>query len=223
MPIRGVIFDLDGTLVDTNEAHVLAWVRAFADKGYDIPADRIRPEMGKGGDKLLPVVIGEEAAEKHEEELKKGNGDHYVKIVAGLKLRVLPGAEALLRGVRDRGLKTALATSSKPEHLEATFKSCGVDFTKLVDETASGAEAKESKPAPDLVHAALAKLGLPAAECAMVGDTPFDGQAAGKAGVRFWALTCGGTTTEHDLKAAGAVAVYRDPADLLAHLDELLK
>jgi HAD superfamily hydrolase (TIGR01509 family) len=222
MPVRGVIFDLDGTLVDTNAAHAEAWRRAFADQGYDVPLDRIRPEIGKGGDKLLPAVIGDAATKKNGEALKKGNGDHYKQLAGGQTFPVLPGAEALLAELRRRGVKTALATSSKPKHLEPTFASCGVDFTKLVDESADAGDAEQSKPAPDLVHAALDKLGLPAADCAMVGDTLFDGEAAGKAGVRFWAVACGGTTDEAALKAAGAARVFRDPAELLARLDEVL-
>jgi HAD superfamily hydrolase (TIGR01509 family) len=167
-------------------------------------------------------VIGEAATAKDGDAQKKGNGDHYKEIAGGQTFPVLPGAVALLGALQRRGVRTALATSSKPKHLEPTFRGCGVDFTTLVDETASAADAEQSKPAPDLVHAALGKLGLPAADCAMVGDTPFDGQAAGQAGVRFWAVACGGTTDEAALRAAGAARVFRDPADLLAHLDELL-
>lgn len=221
MRIRGVIFDLDGTLVDTNPAHVEAWRRAFADRGYDIPAERIAPQIGKGGDKLVPALIPPDRAEADGDALRKGHEKHFAAIAGRERFRVFPGAAELIRAVRGRGITTALATSSKPDHLKATFQSAGTDFTRLVDAVATAGEAGESKPAPDLVDAACEKLGLPPAACVLVGDTPYDGQAAATAGVRFWGVLCGGFP-ESDLRAAGAEVVARDPAALLARLDELL-
>jgi HAD superfamily hydrolase (TIGR01509 family) len=223
MRIRGVIFDLDGTLVDTNAAHVEAWHRAFADRGYDIPADRIGPHIGKGGDQLVPALLPKEQAEKDGDALRELNGEHFVALAGKVQFNVFPRAVDLLRAVRDRGLTTALATSSKPHHLEATFKSCGIDFRKLVDQPTDAGDADRSKPHPDLISAAADKLGLPPAACVVVGDTPYDGQAARHAGARFWGVLCGGPWfTADDLRAAGADAVFRDPADLLARLDDAL-
>lgn len=221
MQIQAVIFDLDGTLVDTNPAHVAAWQAAFAAHGYDVPADRIAREIGKGGDQLVPAVIGREADERVGEAIRKAHGKEFLKISAEERFRVLPGAEDLIRGARERGLLTALATSSQPEYLQATVESCGVDFPAKVHVVVTAGEAAASKPAPDLVAAAVAKLGVPAGRCAMVGDTPYDAEAGGKAGVRCWGLLSGGFTAA-DLRAAGAAGPWRDAADLLAHLDELL-
>jgi len=222
MGVQAIIFDLDGTLVDTNPAHVEAWRRAFTEFGYDIPAGRIAREVGKGGDQLVPAVIGPDADRRDGEAVRKAHGREFLKIAAGERFRVLPGAEALVRGARDRGLRTALATSSQPQYLRATTESCGVDFAALVDELVTAEEADASKPAPDLVAAAVDKLGVPAGRCAMVGDTPYDAQAGNKAGVRCWGVLTGGFSAD-DLRAAGAVDVRKDAADLLAHLDELVR
>lgn len=223
MRIRGIIFDLDGTLVDTNAAHVEAWRRAFAEHGYDIPADRIAPQIGKGGDQLIPALLPADAAGKDGDALRKANGEHFVRIAGESRFRVFPGAVELIREVRRRGLTAALATSSKPNHLEATTKSCGTDFRELVDRATDADDADRSKPHPDLIAAAADKLGLPPAACVVVGDTPYDGQAAAHAGARFWGvLSSGCGFTEADLRAAGADLVFRDPADLLARLDDAL-
>ncbi|MFO0851338.1 MAG: HAD family hydrolase [Gemmataceae bacterium] len=221
MTTRGVILDLDGTLVDTNGRHVEAWRRAFARFGYDVPAARIGPQIGKGGDQLVPALIGAEAADRDGEQLREEHGRQFVAIAAAEAIPVFPGAVELIEALKRRGVQTALATSSNDKHLTATFRSCGVDFADLVDERTTADDADASKPAPDLVHAALAKLGLAAGECAMLGDTPYDGEAAGKAGVRFWAVRCGGFP-EEVLKAAGAAVVLQDPAEVYASLDRLL-
>lgn len=223
MSVRGVILDLDGTLVDTNLTHVEAWRRAFAEHGFDVPADRIRPEIGKGGDQLVPALIGKEAAEEHQKALAAAHGEAYTGLAKAARLRVLPGAVELIRGLKDRGVRTVLATSSKPEHLKATFGSCGVDFTELVDEATDAGDVEKSKPAPDLVVAAVDKLGLGKSECVMVGDTAHDATACKRAGVRFWAVACGGCFSADELWAAGAERVWQDPAGLLADLDGLLR
>ncbi len=224
MPIAAVIFDLDGTLVDTNALHVAAWERAFARLGPPVPADRLRPLIGMGGDQLVPAVAGAAVEADHGEALRKG---HEEEFAAGSKaaspVPVFPGAEALVRAVRkDHGLTAVLATSSGKAHLKATAAACGTDFAKLMDAVADGDDAAQSKPAPDLILAAITKAGVPAAECVLVGDTPFDGEAARKAGVTFWGVTCGGLFSADQLERAGAVAVWAGPAALLADLSRLL-
>ncbi len=221
MAIRGIILDLDGTLVDTNPAHVEAWRRAFASHGYDIPADRIAKEIGKGGDQLIPSIIGREAADRDGKAISEAHGEEFLAIARREHFRLLPGAVELVEGLKARKLPTALATSSKEKFLKAVADSCGVDFTKRVDVLVNADEADASKPAPDLVTAAVDKLGQPAAACVMIGDSPYDAEACGRAGVRCWGLLCGGFP-EEALRTAGAVGVWHDPADLLAHLDELL-
>jgi HAD superfamily hydrolase (TIGR01509 family) len=222
MDVRGVIFDLDGTLVDTNHFHVEAWRRAFAACGYDVPPAEIASRVGMGGDQLIPSLLGREAYDRHGKELRRGYTEAFLDIAGREHFRVFPGTTELIEQLRRRGIKTALATSSPEDLLRAILRSAGVDFTALVDEVITADEAGASKPAPDVVHAALKKLGLPAGRCVMVGDTPFDVEASRKAGVTAWGVAGGGCHSAESLRAAGAAEVWRDTADLLAHLDEAL-
>jgi HAD superfamily hydrolase (TIGR01509 family) len=223
MPLRGMILDLDGTLVDTNWFHVAAWEQAFAALGYHVPREKIAAEIGKGGDQLIPAVLGKDAYERHGKELRKGYAEAFRVIAGRERFAVIPGATELIDTLRARHIKTALATSSPQDLLRVIMKSAGVDFTRHVDVTITADDAGASKPAPDVIHAALRKLGLPAAECVAIGDTPFDVEAARHAGVACWAVASGGCHSAESLRAAGAASVWRDPAELLAHLDELLR
>lgn len=223
MALNGIIFDVDGTLLDTNGAHVEAWRRAFEQLGYQVAPDRIAVEIGKGGDLLVPAVLGREAEAKHGKDLRQACVEQFLAIARQKRFRVFPGVEELLKTVRKRGLKSAVATSSKKEHLEAMLKSAGLDLKSLADEIVTADEATTSKPAPDLVVAAARKLGLTPLQCAMVGDTPYDAEACRRAGVACLALLCGGTgNTEEALRRAGAREVWRDARDLLDHLDRAL-
>ena len=220
--LTALIFDLDGTLADTNEAHTQSWVRGLAEHGYTLDADRIRPEMGKGGDNLFPDVLGQDAEARDGEAVRKSVGEAYKKIAAEQKLTLFDGAVELLDELRRRGIKTALATSSGEGDLTATFGSLGVDLREHVDEVVMKDDVERSKPFPDIVLAALEKLKLSPAECAMVGDTPHDAEAAKKAGVIAIGFLAGGMNDERTLARAGARRVYQGPTDLLAHLDEAL-
>ena len=220
--MRAMIFDIDGTLVDTNPAHVEAWRRAFRRGGYDVPVERILPEIGKGGDKLVPSVLGDEAEERSGEALRRAQKDEFLPIASQQRFRVFPGAAELFPELRRRGVRTALATSSDDQHLDATLASAGVDFRKLADEVITRSDAESSKPAPDLVVAAVEALEVPPAECAMVGDTIYDGIACQRAGVAFLGVLSGGTS-EAALLQVGARAVWRDVGHLLADLDRALE
>jgi HAD superfamily hydrolase (TIGR01509 family) len=222
MPIRGVIFDLDGTLVDSNWSHVSAWQAAFSAAGHDVPAEKIAAQVGKGGDQLVPAVIGKEADTRDGDRIRKAHGEEFEVITQRERFGVMPGSVTLLDELHRRGQKTAVATSSPKDLLEATLSCAGVDFTKLVDATTTADDAGASKPAPDVILAAVNKLGLSPAECAMVGDTPFDVQACQKAGGICWAVACGGCHTAAELRSAGARIVMDDPADVLDRLNELL-
>ncbi len=222
MALDAVIFDLDGTLIDTNPAHVEAWRRAFEACGYKVPPDRIAVEIGKGGDFLVSAVLGQSAEQEHGERLRKLSADAFLDVAREQHFRLMPGAEELLDRLRERGLKLALATSSKVKHLKATWASLGFDLSERFDVVINADDAERTKPAPDLVHAALNKLGLFPAQCAMVGDTPYDGQACAQAGVACLAVLCGGNSAEPLLRA-GARGVWRDPADLAKHLDDALR
>jgi HAD superfamily hydrolase (TIGR01509 family) len=223
MALDALIFDLDGTLVDTNHAHVEAWVRTLAKHGYRIDADRIGPEIGKGGDNLVPDLLGPTADKRDGEALRKDVAEEYVRIVGARRLRVFDGAVELLAAVRQRGLRTALATSSGDTQLDATFASAGIDLREHVDVVVRKDDVERSKPEPDVVNAALAKLQLSPAQCAMVGDTPHDAEAAKRAGVVTLGILAGGYNDARTLVAAGARGVWRDPGHLLAELDDALR
>ncbi len=220
--LSALIFDLDGTLVDTNEAHTESWIRGLAEHGYKVAHDRIRPEMGKGGDNLFPDLFGQEAEEKHGEQVRTSVGKQYAKVVAERGVTLFDGAVELLAEVRRRGIRTALATSSGEDDLKTTFGALGVDLREHVDEVVMKDDVAASKPYPDVVLAALKKLKLSPAECAMVGDTPHDAEAAKRAGVVTIGFLAGHMNDVRTLMGAGARRVYEGPADLLAHLDEAL-
>ena len=220
--LAALIFDLDGTLVDTNELHTQSWVRAFTQHGYRIEADRIRPEMGKGGDQLVPAILGETADRRDGEALRATVSAQFLALVAERGVRLFDGVVELLAELKRRGLRTAIATSSAEAQLGAMLEAAGVDLREHVDVYVHKDDVEASKPEPDVVLAALAKLGLSAAECAMVGDTPYDAIAARRAGVVTLGVTCGGIFDEQRLIAGGARRVWRDPAELLAELDAVL-
>jgi HAD superfamily hydrolase (TIGR01509 family) len=222
MTLKGMIFDIDGTLVDTNSAHVEAWRRAFARLGYHIPVERIIPEIGKGGDHLVPSVLGEEIEKREGDVLRKLQKEEFLAIAATQHFRVFPGTEEIFPALRARGIRTALATSSDEKHLAATLASAGVDLRRLADLVVTKTEGERSKPAPDLVVDAVEKLGLSATECAMVGDTIYDGQACSRAGVVFLGVLSGGTR-ESALREAGARQVWQDVGHLLSDLDRAIE
>jgi HAD superfamily hydrolase (TIGR01509 family) len=217
MAARAYILDVDGTIVDSNAAHVEAWQRAFAKHGHRVEAGRISIEIGKGGDKLVPAILGEAAEEREGEALRKAQTEGFLEIAATRKLSPFPGARELVAELRRRGIRTAIATSSGGEHLEALGRSAGLDLKHLTDELVTADHIEESKPAPDLVVAAVRKLGLAAADCVMVGDTPWDARASVAAGVPCIGVRSGGNDTA-TLLGAGARVVREDLADVLAHL-----
>jgi HAD superfamily hydrolase (TIGR01509 family) len=222
MALSGMVFDLDGTIVDSNALHVEAFVRAFAARGYKVGGDRIFNEVGKGGDKLVPSVIGEELDRVDGDAIREAHPKAYAKLVKERGLRVFPGARELVAELRRRGIRAVLATSSGEGHLKATEQGSGLNLKEMFDQLVGADDIEESKPAPDVVAAAVKKLRLSPAECAMVGDTPYDAWSARDAGVIGMGLTCGGHD-ERTLRGAGAREVWRDPADLLEHLDEALR
>lgn len=222
MLLRGMIFDIDGTLVDTNPAHMEAWHRAFQRLGYDVPVERIALEIGKGGDKLVPSILGPKAEERQGEALRRAQREEFLEIAAGEHFRVFPGVAELFQALRERRIRTALATSSDEKHLQATMNSADIDLIHLADILVTMDDADASKPAPDLVIVAWQKLALSSAQCAMVGDTVYDAQACQAAGVAFLGLLSGGTSAAALLEA-GACGVWRDTGHLYADLDPALE
>jgi len=218
---RGFLLDLDGTLIDSNLAHLTAWHIALAELGHDIPPRRIAFEIGKGGDKLVPDLLGRDVEKREGNRLRTRQKKAFGILAGRHGLAPAPGAKALLAELRKRGIKTALATSSGDDTLGIAEHASGVKWRSLVDEVVGGSDVESSKPAPDIIEAAVEKLGLDADDCAMLGDTPWDSLAAKRGGVVSVGLTFGGNTVAA-LRRAGARQVYRDPADVLLHLDEVL-
>jgi HAD superfamily hydrolase (TIGR01509 family) len=210
---RGVILDVDGTLVDSNDAHAHAWVAAFAERGLTVSFDVVRRMIGMGGDKLIPAATGH----PEDEAPVAGIGERRATIFRDRwlpRLRALPGSRALVEALRDRGLALVIGSSAKSDELGPLLDRGGV--ADLVPLRTSSDDADRSKPEPDIVSEALKKLDLAAAEVVMIGDTPYDIIAAERAGVATIALRCGGWD---DAALAAAIAIYDDPADLLAQLD----
>jgi HAD superfamily hydrolase (TIGR01509 family) len=214
------IFDFDGVLVDSNPLHVEAWRLALQQHGHEIATDRILKEMGKGGDKLVTSLLGEEIEHREGEALRAAHGREYARQVAVHGLRAFDGGRALILALRRRGVLTALATSSESEEVALAERATGIAWRDLFDAVVDAADVEETKPAPDLVAAAVDKLGMRPGRCAMLGDTPWDARAAVSAGTWAIGVTSGGNR-EETLRSAGASAIYRDAADVLAHLDQI--
>ena len=208
--LEGVIFDIDGTLVDSNDAHAKSWVDTFAEAGYDVPFDAVRPLIGMGGDKLLPITIGINNDSEEGQKLSKRRGENFRERYLP-RLRPFPGARELVSRIRSDGLKAIVATSAKDEELKALLKAARVD--DLMEERATASDAEHSKPDPDIVQAAIDESGIAPSHLVMIGDTPYDVEAAARASVRCIGFRSGGWT---DDALAGAVEIYDGPADLLA-------
>lgn len=211
--IRAAILDVDGTLIDSNDAHARAYEDAGREVGVDIPFDRVRPLIGMGGDKVLPEVTGLEKDSEQGKRISERKGEIFKERYLP-HLKPTPGARQLLHRLRDDGIKRVVATSAEADALGGLLKQAGIE--DLIQAATSADDAEASKPDPDIVQAALGQAGFPPEQTLMIGDTPYDVQAATRAGVAIVAVRCGGWGDE-DLR--GAVAVYDDPADLLEHFD----
>jgi HAD superfamily hydrolase (TIGR01509 family) len=214
MPVKGVIFDVDGTLVDSNDAHTRAWVDVLAEFGYQVPYERVRPLIGMGGDKVLPILTGVSADDLQGKRITERREEIFAERYLP-HVRPLPGARDLLVRLRKEGLRLAVASSSKEEMLKKLLALVGAE--DLLEAKTSSDDAENSKPDPDIVQAALRRLGEPADSVVMVGDTPYDIEAATRAGLKTIAFRCGGWK---DTDLRGAFEIYDGPADLLQHLDQ---
>jgi HAD superfamily hydrolase (TIGR01509 family) len=214
MGYRGVIFDVDGTLVDSNDAHARAWVAALEEAGRPVPYETIRPLIGMGGDKLLPKAAGIEAESAEGRAIAERRG--AILREAWLpRIQAFPGSRELLEALHARGFRLAVASSAQPQELDPLLEIAGV--RGLLHSKASSGDANHSKPDPDILHAALDRLECEPSEAMMVGDTPYDVEAATRAGVPCIAVRCGGWG---DASFAGALAVHDGPWDLLRRLDQ---
>jgi HAD superfamily hydrolase (TIGR01509 family) len=216
LSLKGVIFDVDGTLVDSNDAHAQSWVDTFAEAGYDVPFEAVRPLIGMGADKLLPKTIGITHDSEEGKKLIRRRSEIFRERYLP-RLRPLEGSRALVLRIRSDGLKAIVATSAKEEELSGLLKAAQVE--DLMQERATASDAKRSKPDPDIVEAAIEESGLAPEQLVMIGDTPYDIEAATKAGVRTIAFRSGSWTDE---ALEGAIEIYDGPADLLAHYESSL-
>lgn len=215
MALSGVILDVDGTLVLSNDAHAEAWVEAFAAFDYDIKFDQVRPLMGMGGDHVIPILVPSLTSEEGPGKDIKDYRRELIVNKYSSRLSPTKGARALVERLRDEGLHLIIASSASEQEMGMLLKVAQVD--DLLHEITTSDDAEESKPEPDIVEAALKKANLPADRTVMLGDTPYDIEAAGKVGVDVIAFRTGGFSDE---QLGGAIAIYDDPADLLEHYEQ---
>ena len=213
--LRAILFDLDGTLVDTNDLHVEAWDRAFREHGHDFTRAQIHSQIGKGGDNLVPSLLPD-ATEAEQQAIDERHGEIY-KIGLMPTARPFPRASDLLRRTKEEGLKVVLASSAGSEEVDHYVELLGKDLISFIT---SKDDVDASKPCPDIFEAALKKGGLKPDEAIVIGDTPYDVIAAKRAGLKCIAVLSG-RFAEEELRGAGAMAVHRDAADLVDHWDSL--
>ena len=205
-----ILVDVDGTLVDTNYLHTVAWWLAFQDIGEDVPMSKIHPLIGMGSDQLVHRLLDRES-----DEASDGHSSHYEPFKKHIK--AFPKAADFLSELAGRGGRVILATSSDEEDLERLREA--IDAEDAVDDAVSKGDVSHSKPAPDIFEAALKKFDLDPGRTMVVGDTAWDVEAAGKLDLQVVCVLTGGSTRAQ-LEEAGAIAVYEDVAQLLAQLDD---
>jgi HAD superfamily hydrolase (TIGR01509 family) len=211
-----VLFDVDGTLVDSNYLHVTAWWEAFNQSGHQVPMKRIHRAIGMGSDLLLDHLLPGDRDRSADDRISNAHEALYATYWP--RLAPLPGAADLLRACADRGLTVVLASSASQRELAVMREALGAE--DAIDAATSSAAVQSSKPAPDLVRVALDRAGADPRQALFVGDTVWDLQACEKAGVRCIALLSGGIGRD---ELSGAIAIYDDPADLMRHLDEVFR
>ena len=207
------ILDIDGTLVDTNYHHAIAWYRAFRQHGIVLPIWRIHRHIGMGGDQLVEALTDKETEEEKGDDIRDAEKPLYMAMIE--EVEPLEGARELIEDLKGRGRTVVLASSAKEDEVDHYLDL--LDARELADGWTTSADVESTKPQPDLVQAALDKAG--AGEGAMLGDTPWDVKAAKAAGVETVALLTGGFS-EQELREAGAVAVFESVAELRERLDE---
>lgn len=210
--MNAVIFDIDGTLVDSVDLHAKAWQETLAYFGHPVDFQEIRSQIGKGGDQLMPVFLSPAEIESRGKEVEAFRAELFKKNYFS-KVKPFPKVRELFQQLIQDGWKIALASSAKGDELATYKKLCGI--TDLLDAETSSDDAKKSKPYPDIFQAALDELSLPPQDCWVVGDSPYDAEAATKAGIQSIGFLSGGFPRE-DLLAAGYLNLYEGPADLLA-------
>ena len=213
--VTTAILDIDGTLVDTNYHHTLSWARAFAGHDLILPLWRIHRHIGMGGDQVVSALCGQQVEDELGDEIRAAETDRYMELID--EVRPMEGARELIVSLRDRGRRVVLASSAKAEEVDHYLDL--LDARDLADAWTTSADVEQTKPAPDLVQAALEHVDEDPGSAVMVGDTPWDVRAAADAGVETITVITGGFS-EQELTEAGAVAVFESVAELGERLDE---
>jgi beta-phosphoglucomutase-like phosphatase (HAD superfamily) len=215
--LKAIIFDIDGTLVDSVDIHAMAWQEALHKFGYNVEYQRLRSQVGKGGDKLIPEFVPPDQLDAVQKKLSDFRSEMFKRKYLS-HIRPLSCVPELMQKCQDEGLRVALASSAQHDELQAYVKLLGIQ--KFVEEKTSKDDAKESKPAPDIFQAALAKLeDITPAEALVIGDTPYDAIAARRTGMRCIGVLTGGWKKE-ELMDAGCFEVYRGIPEIFAMYDE---
>jgi HAD superfamily hydrolase (TIGR01509 family) len=209
------ILDIDGTLVDTNYQHAIAWFRAFVRHDIVLPIWRIHRHIGMGGDQVIPALCDDRTERELGDEIRRAEGEEYAKLIG--EVRTMDGARELIKSLKDAGHVVILASSAKEDEVDVYLDL--LDARDLADAWTTSADVEATKPEPDLVHAALDRAGAEPGDAVMVGDTPWDVKAAQGAGVPTLAVMTGGFS-EQELRDAGAADVYESVAELRDRLGE---
>lgn len=212
--LTGCLLDIDGTLIDSNDAHARSWVDVFRDAGFAVSFDQVRPLIGMGGDKLVKALTGLDVEHGHGKALAERRGKHFQRNYLP-RLRAFPGARELVARIKWEDVRIVIATSAQAEELEGLLEQAGLP--ELIDRSTTSDDAEQSKPDPDIVMAALARGKLSPDEAVLLGDTPYDIEAGGRAGVATIAFRCGGWWSDAELDAA--LAIYDGPAALARDYD----
>jgi HAD superfamily hydrolase (TIGR01549 family) len=210
---EAALLDVDGTLIDANYQHAIAWYRAFRRHDIVLPIWRIHRAVGMGGDQLVPALVGDETEQQKGDAIRDARDEIYRELIG--EIAPLHGARGLIEDLKERGLRVVLASSSPQKEIDHYLDL--LDARDLADAWTTNDDVEATKPEPDLVKAALAKAET--SDAVMVGDTRWDVEAASKAGLETIAVITGGWS-EQELRDAGAIAVFESVEDLRRRLDE---
>jgi HAD superfamily hydrolase (TIGR01549 family) len=208
------ILDVDGTLVDTNYHHAIAWFRAFLRHGVVVPIWRVHRHIGMGGDQLVAAVAGDEVEESHGDDIRDAESEEYKKLID--EVRTMEGSRELIEDLREQGNVVVLASSAKEWEVEHYIEL--LDAEPIIDAYTTSADVESTKPEPDLIKAALEKAGTDG-EARLIGDTVWDVEAASRAGVETFAVLTGGFS-EQELRDAGAREVFTSVEELRQSLKQ---
>lgn len=216
--IKAVIFDLDGTLVDSVDFHAQAWVKAFEQYGYDFSFETLKQQIGKGSEYIIGELLSQSEYEKHYDDISNYRKEYYQENLLS-QVRPFPKVRELFEKIKADGKQIVLASSARHETI-AHYKEL-LNIEDLIESATSTDDVDKSKPEPDIFIAALDKLdGIDKSEVVVVGDSPYDATAAGKVPLQTIGVLCGGFS-EQQLTEAGCFAIYQDPADMLAKYSQL--